>query len=114
MPLPALSAPAARIRVRPLLPGGRSYELADGTRAADAEMPPWPAAAVTNVPPPAADDLAGQMLLRPAEGAVFDAAAPSPAPAGWVIVAASWSALSSNPAPLVLRVAAMREKVPWF
>ncbi|HEV3076579.1 MAG TPA: hypothetical protein VHB47_19305, partial [Thermoanaerobaculia bacterium] len=91
-----------------------SYALADGTRAADAEMPPRPAAAVTNVPPPAAGDLAGQMLLRPAEAPVFDAAAPSPAPAGWVVVAASWSALSSNPAPLVLHVADRKEKSPWF
>jgi hypothetical protein len=114
VPLPALSAPAARIRVRLLLPGGRSYALADGTRAADAEMPPRPAAAVTNAPPPAAGDLAGQMLLRPAEAPVFDAAAPSPAPAGWVVVTASWSALSSSPAPLVLHVAARKEKVPWF
>jgi hypothetical protein len=40
--------------------------------------------------------------------------APSPVPAGWVVVAASWSALSSNPAPLVLHVAARKEKAPWF
>jgi hypothetical protein len=114
VPLPALSAPAARIRVRLLLPGGRSYVLADATRAAGVEPPPRPAAAVTAAPPPAAGDLAGQMLLRPAEAPALDAAAPSPAPAGWVVVAASWSALSSNPAPLVLQVAARKEKVSWF
>ncbi|MBV8202395.1 MAG: hypothetical protein JOZ15_17395, partial [Acidobacteria bacterium] len=34
VPLPSLSAPAARIHVRLLLPGGRSYALADTTRAA--------------------------------------------------------------------------------
>jgi hypothetical protein len=69
---------------------------------------------VTNAAPPAAGDLAGQMLLRPAKSSAFDAAVPSPAPAGWVVVAASWSALSSNPAPLVLHVAAKKEKLPWF
>jgi hypothetical protein len=114
VPLPALSAPAARIRVRLLLPGGRSYALADATRAAGVEVPPRPAAAVTAAPPPAAGDLAGQMVPPAAESPLVDAAAPSAAPAGWVVVAASWSALSSNPAPLVLHVAARKEKVSWF
>ena len=100
--------------MRLLLPGGRSYALVDATRAADVELPPRPAAAVTAAAPPAAEDLAGQMLLRPAESPGVDAAAPSPAPAGWVVVAASWSALSSNPAPLVLQIATRKEKLSWF
>jgi hypothetical protein len=113
VPLPSLSAPAARVRVRLLLPGGRSYALADATRASAVEVPPKPA--VTVMPAaPAPGDLAGQMLLRPAQSLVLDAAAPSPAPAGWVVVAASWSALSSSPAPLLLQVAARKEKESWF
>jgi hypothetical protein len=113
VPLPSLSAPAARVRVRLLLPGGRSYALADATRASAVEVPPKPA--VTAMPAaPAPGDLAGQMLLRPAQSPVLDAAAPSPAPAGWVVVAASWSALSSSPAPLLLQVATRKEKESWF
>jgi hypothetical protein len=113
VPLPSLSAPAARIRVRVLLPGGHAYALADATRASAVEVPPRPA--VTVMPAaPAPGDLAGQLLLRPAQSPVLDAAAPSPAPAGWVVVAASWSALSSNPAPLLLQIATRKEKEPWF
>jgi len=114
VPLPLLSAPATRIRVRLLLPGGRSYALADATRAAGVEVPPRPAAVVTAAAPRAAGDLASQLLARPAEAALFDDAAPSPAPAGGVVVAASWSALSSSPAPLVLQVATRKEKLSWF
>jgi hypothetical protein len=113
VPLPSLSAPAARIRVRLLLPGGRSYTLADATRTSAVEAPPRPAATVMPAVP-APGDLAGQMLLRPAQSPDLDAAAPSPAPAGWVVVAASWSALSSSPAPLLLQVATRKEKASWF
>ena len=62
----------------------------------------------------AAGDLAGQLLLRPAESPDLDAAAPQPAPAGWVVLTASWSALSSSPAPLLLEVATRKEKASWF
>ena len=113
VPLPALSAPAARIHARLLLPGGRSYTLVDATRASGAEPPPRPAAAAVTAPPPPGD-LAGQLLLRPAASATLDPAAPSPAPAGSVVVAASWSALSSTPAPLLLQVATRKERESWF
>jgi hypothetical protein len=113
VPLPATSLPAARLRVRLLLPGDRSYALVDATRAAATEVPPRPAVAALP-PQPAPGDLAGQLLLRPAESLTVDVAAPSPAPAGCVVVAAAWSAMSSNPAPLLLQVASRKEKESWF
>jgi len=107
VPLPATSLPAARLRVRLLLPGDRSYALADATRAAAVEAPPRPAAAALPTQP-APGDLAGQLLLRPAESLAVDLAAPSPAPAGAVVVAAAWSAMSSNPAALLLQAPPVR------
>jgi hypothetical protein len=102
--------------VRLLLPGGRSYALADATRAAAGAvaLPPRPAAAVMAPAAPAPGDLAGQLLLRPAEAPTLDVAAPAAAPAGWLEVAASWSALSATPAPLALRVTTRKEKESWF
>ncbi len=115
VPLPALSAPAGRVHVRLLLPGGRSYALADATRAAaGASLPPRPAAAVMAVAAPAPGDLAGQLLLRPAETSAPDVAAPAVLPAGWLEVAAAWSALSATPAPLALRVTSRKERESWF
>jgi hypothetical protein len=116
VPLPSLSAPAAQIRVRLLLPGGRSYALVDATRAATGAtvQPPRPAAAVMAATAPVLGDLAGQMQPRPAEASTMDVAAPAAAPAGWLEVAAAWSALSATPAPLALRVTTRKEKESWF
>jgi hypothetical protein len=116
VPLPALSAPAARIDVRLLLPGDRSYALADPTRAVEGgAMPPAPATAAAVAPgAPRPGDLAAQLLLRPAEAPPLDSAAASGLPAGFVEIAASWSALSAAPAPLAIKVTARKEREPWF
>jgi hypothetical protein len=115
VPLPSMSAPAARVHARLLLPGGRDYALVDGTRASGAEAPPRPAATAMAAPPSSPQgDLAGQMLLRPEEDPNGDAAAPLPAPEGCAVVAASWSALSSSPAPLLLKVTPRKEDEPWL
>ncbi len=114
VPLPALSAPAAGVWVRALLPGDRTYTLADATRATAAATfaPPMPVAVGSRSAPAA--DLAGQMTLRPAAGAALDGGAPTALGSGFVEIDAAWSALSSNPAPLLLQVAARKEKASWF
>jgi hypothetical protein len=119
VPLPVLSAPAARIEMRLLLPGGRVYVLADRTREAAAVPPPAPGAqgGVTAPPPagPRADGgLAARILTVPGTAPVLDAGAATPLPSGFVELAASWSALATAPAPLAVHVAARKEKEPWF
>jgi hypothetical protein len=117
VPLPVLSAPAARIHVRLLLPGDRSYALADPTRAAsDGAMAPVAAlaAATTAASPAGAGELAARMLPGPAAAAGLDRAGGTGLPAGCVEVAAEWAALSAAPAPLALKVETRKEKEPWF
>jgi hypothetical protein len=109
--LPALSAPAARVEVRLLLPGGRDYRLADPTRAATATPPPAPAAAGAGPPP---GGLAAHLQLPPSAAAPLDRADLTPLPAGYVEVTAAWSALAASPGPVGLHVAARKEKEPWF
>jgi len=116
VPLPGLSAPAARVEMRLLLPGGRAYTLADATRAG-AVAPP-PSATPPNVPsasstPATLNNLSQQVLAagRPAGAA---GAPPLPTPFGFAEVQAVWSALSAAPAPLVLHVKSAKEKDSWF
>ncbi len=121
VPLPALSAPAARIDVRLLLPAaGRAYALADRTRAAPAAVPPpspSPSPAATGATPPGAlggGDLAAQVRQLPAAAAVLDRALPGELPQGFVELNASWSALSATPGPLAISVMARKDGEPWF
>jgi hypothetical protein len=111
LPLPALSAPAARIEVRALLPGGRAYVLADAARAGGVAAPPTLAVPPAGSPSPGAAGLALQVqaATHPAAGAP-----PLPRPAGFVEVDASWSALSAAPQPLVIHVQRKKEREPWF
>src|SRR4029077_7188801 len=44
VPLPALSAPAAQVEVRLVVPGGRSYELSEQERLGSVSPPPGPGA----------------------------------------------------------------------
>jgi hypothetical protein len=108
VPLPALSAPAAKVEVRLILPGGRSYELADPSRAGTVAPPPQAAARQ------AANAMAQQVGDRAPGAAASANAALFPCPPGFVQVGAAWSALSATPLPLSLRAKAGKEKVPWF
>jgi hypothetical protein len=121
--LPALSAPAARVEVRLVLPGGRTYTLADPSRSGSIQGPPQGAPAANaantantaNTANIASNALAAQMRSGPA-GAQAAGALPGMflLPAGFQEVTAAWSALSANPAPLVLRVEKEREDTPWM
>ena len=72
VPLPALSAPVARVEVRLILPGGRSYELAEKARAGQVSPPPGTAArkAVSGLGAQANAQInAGQTFSTPASAA---------------------------------------------
>jgi hypothetical protein len=111
VPLPALSAPAARVEVRLLLPAGRSYELAEASRASRLGLPPEPSAPVV--------DAAQQNMLQQVGGRIGNAG-PGRQPAlfplapGLFPIEAGWSALSATPGPLVVRVKESKEKEVWF
>jgi len=108
VPLPALSAPAARVEVRVLLPGGRSYALADPTRAGGVGQPPRAASRA------AANEVAQRVMAAKSSAAPAGVALFFSRPPGFAEILASWSALSNSPAPLVLKVDAEKEKVEWF
>jgi hypothetical protein len=109
--LPALSAPAARVEVRLLLPGGRDYRMADPTRAAAATPPPAPTAASGG---PAPGGLASHLQLPASSAPPLDRADMTPLPPGYVELVAAWSALAASPGPVGLHVAARKEREPWF
>ncbi len=115
LPLPALSAPAARIEVRALLPGGRTYTLADAARASVVASPPSLAAVVPGADAGAAAPGAFGGLARQVQAAATPATAePLARPAGFAEVDAVWSALSSSAAPLIVHVQSGKERPSWF
>jgi hypothetical protein len=105
--LPALSAPAARVEVRVVLPGGRIYELADATRAGGVAPPPQPTVRPT-------DNAMARQVASPRTASAAGDVSLFPCPPGFVQIGAAWSALSPNPLPLSLRVKEGKEKVRWF
>lgn len=115
VPLPALSAPAARVEVRLVLPGGRVYELAEPSRAGRVQPPPGSAEraarkdAVLN-----SNNIARQVLSLPGSAAPGGASALFPLPSGYRELQAVWSALSASPAPLAVRVRNDEEDATWF
>jgi len=112
VPLPALSAPVARVEVRLILPGGRSYALAEQARAGQVSPPPGTAArkAVSGLGAQANAQInAGQTFSNPAS-----AAALYNVPPGFAFLQAAWSALSAAPPPLAVRVEKEKEKREWF
>lgn len=110
IPLPALSAPAARVEVRVLLPGGRSYELAEPSRASRLGLPPNPSVQdLREVAQMVQQVGSGSGSLRPARAQGLFPIAP-----GLLAIEAAWSALSATPAPLVIRVRESRAKEGWF
>src|SRR5262249_169317 len=102
VPLPALSAPAARVEMRLLRRGGRAYALAAATRAGSVAPPPSIAAPAAPATTPANMNNLGDQVRGAARKAAE--APPLPTPAGFAEVQAAWSALSAAPAPLVLHV----------
>jgi hypothetical protein len=108
VPLPALSAPAAKVEVRVVLPGGRSYELADATRAARVGGPPQAAARATD------NAMARQVSWSPRSASSTVNASLFPCLPGFTLIGASWSALSATPSPLSLRAKDGKEKDEWF
>jgi hypothetical protein len=108
VPLPALSAPAARVEAQVLLPAGRSYALADPSRAGSGGPPPRAGADA------APANAMGRELRSRRGRAAAVAARPVPRPAGFAELLASWSALSANPAPLAIHVKSAKEDNPWF
>jgi hypothetical protein len=112
VPLPALSAPVAKVEVRLILPGGRSYELAEKARAGQIGAPPGTAARK------AVSGLGAQANAQINSGLTFSTQEGAPAlfnvPPGFASLQASWSALSAAPPPLAVRVEKEKEKREWF
>lgn len=108
--LPALSAPAARVEVRVVLPGGRTWTLADPSRAASIQGPPQgaPRAAST------ANNLAVQMQSNMANRSSGPLPGTFVVAPGYQEITAAWSALSASPGPLVLRAETEKEATPWI
>lgn len=113
LPLPALSAPAARIEVRLILPGGREYELAESSRSGPVGPPPGHAArSARRDEVLSMNMIAKQVLSLP--GAAVTASSFFPQPPGFARVQAAWSALSPTPGPLAVRIANDKEDLEWF
>lgn len=109
IPLPALSAPAARVEVRVVLPGGRSYTLAESSRAGQIQGPPSGARKVDVT----SNALAAQVAYAPSRNAAI-LPGMFPVPPGYHVLSAAWSALSATPGPLVIRVEMEKEAASWF
>lgn len=109
VPLPALSAPAAKVEVRVVLPGGRIYELADATRAGLISPPPQAAARSKD------NAMARQVSWSPRASSASTQASLLVCPPGFVQVGAAWSALSATPSALSLKTREDRkENDEWF
>jgi hypothetical protein len=112
VPLPALSAPVARVEVRLILPGGRSYALVEKARTGQVSPPPGTAARK------AVSGLGAQANTQINAGQAFSSPASAPAlfniPPGFAFLQAAWSALSAAPPPLAVRVEKEKEKSEWF
>lgn len=115
VPLPSLSAPAARVEVRVVLPGGRVYELTDLSRIGQVQAPPGSAerAARRNAVL-TSNNIARQVLSLPGSPTPGGASALFPLPSGYLELEAAWSALSASPAPLSVRVRTDEEDSKWF
>lgn len=109
LPLPELSAPAARVEVRAVLPGGRSYELADHTRTGGVGSPPAPPSA-----PAVPASFVTQQLLASRAPSPAAPAGLFPRPPGFAELTAAWSALSATPGALAVHVDAQKERTTWF
>jgi hypothetical protein len=113
LPIPAFSAPVARVEVRALLPAGREYLLTEPSRAGPVSPPPR---AVRAERLRAA--LSSNAIARQMSGSGLDVAPAAdrlaPLPSGAIELTAAWSALTATPAPLAIDVRDEREDRPWF
>jgi hypothetical protein len=113
LPLPALSAPAGRVEVRLILPGGRGYELAEASRSGPIGLPPGHAARSARRDQVVSANMIAQQVLSLPAGA-RTASNLFPLPPGFRLLQAAWSALSPTPGPLAVRVENDKEDVEWF
>ena len=113
VPLPALSAPAARVEMRVILPGGHSYKLADAARAGVIAPPPGsaPRKAAAGMARQVDEQVNAYLAVSPVPASVAAFFVPPP---GFSEIRAAWSALSATPAPLVLHAEVEKEKPQWF
>lgn len=113
LPIPAFSAPVARVEVRALLPAGRGYLLTEPSRSGPVSPPPRAVRAERLRAALPSNAIARQMSgigvdVTPAGDRL------APRPTGAVEVTAAWSALTATPAPLSIDVRERREDRPWF
>lgn len=108
VPLPALSAPAARVDVRVVLPGGSTYQLVDATRAGLVAPPPQSAARSVE------NSMARQVSWSPRAASAALRPTLLATPPGFIQVGASWSALSATPSALAFKARQEKESSPWF
>lgn len=113
LPLPALSAPAARIEVRLILPGGREYALAESSRSGMVGTPPGHEARNARRDEVLSANMIAKQVLS-LSGVTATASSFFPQPPGFARVQAVWSALSPTPAPLAVRVENDKEDLEWF
>src|SRR6185436_15037887 len=84
VPLPALSAPAARVEVRLVLPGGRSYQIVDPSRSGSVQPPPGQAErAARRDAVMSANNIAKQVLDMPGAAVSAGTSGFFPAPPGF-------------------------------
>lgn len=109
VPLPALSAPAAQVEVRVLVPAGRFYTLIDTSREGTVGNPPE---VQVRRNPSAQSQMARQLCRCTTEtesvATLFDQ------PPGFYALETAWSALTAAPDPLVIRVDKKKERMEWF
>ncbi|MEO1087456.1 MAG: hypothetical protein AAFY88_24725, partial [Acidobacteriota bacterium] len=109
--LPTLSAPAATVEVRAVLPSSRRYALADPKRAGLVGPPPL--ARAPQARPASSNYIASQIgAFRPFK--VGRAPGLFSSPPGYAEFEMSWSALSTKPGAVKLEVETEKEGTSWF
>jgi hypothetical protein len=106
--LPGASAPIASVEVQVSLPADRQYELAQQERRSG--LGPEPVARSGN------KGQGGVLAMLAPRSAARATREPAPFEAGAAstTVQAAWSAMTQQPAPLVIRVKPRRQKERWF
>jgi hypothetical protein len=110
--LPALSAPAARVEARLLLPATYTAALADSSRYQQVGPPPGAPARLERRADLLKSNTIAQQIwssFAPREQGGFFSL-----PQGFSLLQAGWSALSSSPAPMLVRLTRKAEVSPWF